>query len=324
LARLPQIRGLLLEELALYLLGVNGYVPVDAPGADPTLTQGPSGIEICGRGCNHQIDAIADYRLSPPFSNPQRLLVEAKSLGKRVGVDVVRNAVGVLKDVSEHWGGNGHGRYHYQYAIFSDTEFSERAQQYAFAHDVYLLPLAKANYLRPVVTRLRELTAPDFGAVDPRNIGLDLSELRRRVREALRSHLPPDQSFPDASARLRQLLDEARGIRRGVLAVAMKQLPLFLIPAPGVDLDALPQRVQARITWDNNSWYINDANDRLFSFDLPETLFGKYATHGVLTRQAALGLKEDMLSRLQATLFDGDAARVVEFELDGEWVNLGS
>ncbi|HEY0874207.1 MAG TPA: hypothetical protein VGD94_12095 [Vicinamibacterales bacterium] len=210
----------------------------------------------------------------------------------------------------------------YQYAIFSDTDFSERAQQYAFAHDVYLLPLRKANYLRPVVTSLRALTPADFGAIDPNNIGLDLGEMRRTIREALRSHLRPDQSVPDASARVRALLEETRGIRRGVLAMAMKQLPLFLVPAPGVDVTTLPQRVQARITWDNNSWYINSVNNQpLFSFDLPETLFDKYATGGVLTRRAALDLKEDMLSRLQATLFDGDTARVVEFELDGDWVN---
>jgi len=59
-----------------------------------------------------------------PFSNPQRLLVEAKSYSKKIGLETIRNAVGVAKDVSECWfvghpGGLARRRYHYQYAIFS-------------------------------------------------------------------------------------------------------------------------------------------------------------------------------------------------------------
>ena len=33
-----------------------------------------------------------------------------------------------------------------------------------------------------------------------------------------------------------------------------------------------------------------------------------------------LDLKQDMLARLQATVFSGDRARVIEFELDGGWI----
>jgi hypothetical protein len=318
MARLPQIRGVVLEEIALYLLGVNGYVPIDAPGMDPTLRQGAAGLEVCGRGCLHQIDAIADYRLSPPFSNPQRLMVEAKSLSNRVGIDVVRNAVGVLKDISEFWAGNGQARYHYQYAIFTDNEFSERAQQYAFAHDVYLFPLRNANFLRPVVDALRALTPAHFGADDPNNVQLDLGELRRSLRDRLQG---PEIANPIGQVGLDQVIAAAKQIRRGVIAVAMKHLPLFLVPAPNVDLAALGQHVRSRITWDADSWYLdNEAGQHLFSFDLPTTLFNKYASGGVLTRQAAINLKEDALSKLQATIFINNQPRVVEFELDAAWV----
>jgi hypothetical protein len=101
----------------------------------------------------------------------------------------------------------------------------------------------------------------------------------------------------------------------------MKHLPLFLVPAPNVDLAALGQHVRSRITWDADSWYLdNEAGQHLFSFDLPTTLFNKYASGGVLTRQAAINLKEDALSKLQATIFINNQPRVVEFELDAAWV----
>jgi hypothetical protein len=79
--------------------------------------------------------------------------------------------------------------------------------------------------------------------------------------------------------------------------------------------------VIARIRWDDDAWYIDDdQNRRLFSFDLPETLFRRYANEGILTRRAAIALKEDTLAKLQATLFDGNQGRVVEFDLDANWI----
>jgi hypothetical protein len=223
-------------------------------------------------------------------------MIEAKSLSNRVGIDVVRNAVVVLKDISEFWAGNGQARYHYQYAIFSDGEFSDRAQQYAFAHDVYLFPLQNANFLRPVIDALHAITPADFGADNANNIPLDLTLLRGTLRARLRGFAV------DAGvvATVEPVIAAAQNIRRGVIAVAMKHLPIFWIPDPGLDLAALEPRVRSRITWNDDSWYLdNDAGTHLFSFDLPEVLFEKYATGGVLSRRAAINLKEDALSRLQ-------------------------
>jgi hypothetical protein len=94
-----QVRGMLFEEAVLYLLRQTGYRTVDATSGDPTLQTHPAGLAVVGRGARHQIDAIADYLVGQPFSHPQRLLVEAKCFtGKKpVGLEVTRNAVGVLR-----------------------------------------------------------------------------------------------------------------------------------------------------------------------------------------------------------------------------------
>src|SRR5258706_5033918 len=98
-----QLRGALLEEAILFFLQSSGYEPITKVDADPTLAFGKSGLEVRGRGAFHQIDAIADFKVPPPFGNPQRLLLEAKFVTDKIGLPTVRNAAGVLKDVAEGW-----------------------------------------------------------------------------------------------------------------------------------------------------------------------------------------------------------------------------
>jgi hypothetical protein len=122
-ASAAQVGGMLLEELVLFLLRASGYVTIESARGDVTLRDGHAGLEVCGRCGNHQIDAIADFQLGQPFGHPQRLLVEAKMLRNHVGLPVLRNALGVLMDVSEFWTFHGArpevSRYHYQYAVLS-------------------------------------------------------------------------------------------------------------------------------------------------------------------------------------------------------------
>ena len=99
MATIYAIKGLLLEEVLLQLLRASGYYAVENANGDSSLNSRNSGsLEVRGRGSKHQIDAIADFSVSPPFSYPIRLLLEAKFYKNNVGIEIVRNAVGVLKD----------------------------------------------------------------------------------------------------------------------------------------------------------------------------------------------------------------------------------
>ena len=80
MAKITHIRGLLLEEAILHLLRATGYSTVESRGTDPTLHAGTAGLEVKARGGQHQIDAIADFLISQPFSNPQRLMPSQKSI----------------------------------------------------------------------------------------------------------------------------------------------------------------------------------------------------------------------------------------------------
>lgn len=333
MATISQIRGMLLEEAVLQLLRTASYSPVDRAGSDPTLHNGPAGLEIYGRGGKHQADAVADFRIVPPFSNPQRLIVEAKCYSPQyaVGLPIIRNAVGVLKDISEWWvpprslsGIVATGRYHYQYVIFSASGYTLDAERYAFAQDIYLIPYERSRFIAPVVQAIRQLTHIDFEAEAWNAIYVDMSNLRRAIRNAIRG-----RSFADiirlsetATTAIDRFVEAVSKISGTLLAIAGRRFPIHLIPAPQIELRRLQQHYNVRIRWDDQSWYLTDARSGqdLFSFDLPPELFSLYAEHGNLTESRALDLKSEMLNRIQALLTLQEETKLITFELDKDWI----
>jgi len=330
MASVNQVRGVLLEEAILMLLRASGYRTVTTAAADPTLFEGPAGLNVRGRGGKHQIDAIADLRIGQPFSNPQRLLVEAKAYAneRKVGLPVVRGAVGVLKDVSEFWVKDGPdqpaaSRYHYQFAIFSTSEFTGDAQDYAFAHDVHLLPLRGSSFFSPVVRAIED-------AVEeiPRRRGAEVNVELSHVRHALRERLQPNpearrgNDFPW----LAEVVNATQVVGVSLIAMLGLAIPVFLTPRRDIDLNALPPSTRVQIHFGRAepeaSWTItrSDTGEPMFTFDLPAELFERYAANGVLTRRAALNLKEDVFGQFTAIYSPQDEIRVFNFALDQEWV----
>ncbi|HYU72332.1 MAG TPA: hypothetical protein VEL31_06600 [Ktedonobacteraceae bacterium] len=137
-----QLTGMLLEEAVLYLLEASGYTPVTEILNDPTLRQGRNGLEVQGRGGKHQIDAIADFAIQQPFMHPLRLLVEAKFQRDPVGIEVMRNAVGVLQDVDKYWDYERRqeieSRYSYQYAVLSAITTMRKHMLWCMVYTLFL------------------------------------------------------------------------------------------------------------------------------------------------------------------------------------------
>jgi len=331
MASIRQIQGMLLEEALLHLLRFCGYQPVTDPGTDPILRRGSAGLEVMGRGERHQIDAIADFIVPQPFANPSRLLIEAKFRADAAGIDVVRNAVGVLKDVSEFRGPQEPAaatpRYHYQYAILASAGFSKPAQRYASAQDVYLIPFARGGYFQPVLDAIGRLSALDEIGDAAHQVPRpsSVSQLRRDVRSALAGggfqvHNGYDRDFAGS---IHGVVEAARSIEFSLLAVAMGRLPLVLTPAPGVGIENLSNTTSVRVFWDDKGWYLEEAHDgghRLFSFDLPEVLFKRYATQNRLTPTRAVDLKQQALAEIRALVVRYGETKLIQFRLDGDWI----
>jgi hypothetical protein len=332
MATISQVRGMLLEEAVMQLLRTAGYGVVEKAGSDPTLCDGHSGLEVLGRGGRHQIDSVADFRVCAPFSHPQRLFVEAKCYSPQypVGLPIIRNAVGVLKDVSEWWNPpaglgatSGTGRYHYQYAVFSASGYTLDAERYAFAQDIYLIPYERSRYIAPVIQAIRQVTHQDLGARAWNAIDIDLTSLRHAVRGLLQGRVNNLTPFTIAVApAVRSFVEAVSAIKGTLFAVMGRQFPVHLIPAPPLDVRELRDHYEVRIWWDDRSWYLEDTRDQrpLFSFDLPPELFNLYAEDGRLTESRALDLKSEMLNSFQAVVNVEDTMRLITFDLDRNWI----
>lgn len=335
-----QLRGMLLEEALLYLLRATGYRTVGTAGNDPTLKNGSAGLNVLGRGAVHQIDAIADFMVQHPFSNPQRLLIEAKCLkpGERVGLPVIRNALGVLRDVSEYWVSRGRGhhartqipkpRFHYQYAVFSATGYSAHAESFAFAQDIYLIPLQNSRYVQPIIQNIRDAAEAIHEAVRNDDTKIRLSLIRQFVRRDLQGISASTAGLPVPQyirAALQGPLDACQAMEGVMLATLGGRFPVFLVPAAGIQIGHLQNTLEVRITWDDDGWYINGSYDSgppqpLFSFDLPENLFKLYAEGDHLSLSRAIDLKEHMMSDFQAVRWNRGRLEIIQFVLDHDWL----
>ncbi|MEW8045436.1 MAG: hypothetical protein AB2805_03030 [Candidatus Thiodiazotropha sp.] len=297
-------------------------MPIFNAGADVTLFDGRSGLEVRGRGAWHQIDAIADFSLVPPFSNPQRLLLEAKFRNSKTGIEIIRNATGVHKDVSENWvvdpatGGEttARKRYHYLYAVFSKEPFTKPAQDYAYAQDIYLLPLKRSAYFQPIIEAIDNVSFD--GEYKP-----SLKDVRKYMRSQLLDiyeDMPiVDNQYLDG---LREFINVCHHEGHGFMTMFDGRFPVFLSAEQSLDeLDIRPvNRVRIRVR--DGNWFIEDRNGRrLFSFDLPEEVFKKYEESGSLTRRSLVRIKQELMSDFYAYQVRDGRIRLIQFVIDQRW-----
>ena len=330
-----QIRGMLLEEALLFLLRKSGYKTVDNVNkSDKTLSKTGAGMQVRGRAIKHQIDAIADYTITPPFSYPNRLLLEAKSYSGTVGIEIVRNALGTICDIDEYWVPTKRSipakkRYHYQYAIATTGTFSPDAEKFAFAHDIYLIPLARDRYFQPIISSINTFTneVRVFEIEKPQN----LKKLRLAIRKNLHwtnnrfLYLEKLRLSQQSSQLFQRFITTCRQIDNGFIALINRTFPVFLIPSPEANLIDIIKRdeIEVRIYWDNEGWYINSAlnNQPLFSFDVPEEVLRLYLEGNILTARRALDLKEQNLAEIQLITTFNERVKFVTLRLDIEWIN---
>ena len=157
---LHQAKGYYLEEIVRELMRKSKFVDVQTG-------------NIEGRGADHQIDSYGTFMFTIPFVYPVRLISEVKwfSRNYKVQLSHMRSFAGVMIDISQNYfvpramrsaGRNRQafpimGRYTDSGAFFSATGFSWDAQNYAWAHGIYLIPFSNNRFLQPILSRVDSL-----------------------------------------------------------------------------------------------------------------------------------------------------------------------
>lgn len=351
MATIGQIHGMLLEEALLYLLRLSGYRTVEEVGNDNTLKMGSAGLKVLGRGSGHQIDAIADYIIAQPFSNPQRLLLEAKFQSKPAGIDIIRNAVGVLKDVNEYWVSRDNvppkARYHYQVAIFSTSDYTSYAQRYAYAHDVYLIPLNRSAFFQPIIQAIEAINIGNLGQGDKHF----LLNFRRFIRQSLKGEFDLEEveyiycwgiselDIPNLSeynykkynflsryefpinniTSINNFFKSCHKLNGALMAMLEKQIPMFLVPNGDTITEELKDNYDVEIYRDEEGcYYIRELGSKysMFSLDLPKDILNLYAEQGFVSGESMFGLKTNHMLEIQAIITSYNQVRVITLKLD--------
>ncbi|MBM4248274.1 MAG: hypothetical protein FJ149_02350 [Euryarchaeota archaeon] len=140
-----QARGYFLEGIVQTWLQESGFLEVKHG-------------KVRGRSTDHEIDAYGISSFNLPFIYPIKLLTEAKwhtysnQHDRHIGPDVVRNFFGKIIDIDQNYFRRKRSsmkmRYLHHGAIFSVTPFSSGAQEFAWGHGIYLIPLGGYTILR--------------------------------------------------------------------------------------------------------------------------------------------------------------------------------
>jgi hypothetical protein len=344
MASIPQIRGALLEEAILFLLEKVGYTIIEFDPSQPPeetgLNGGHSGLEVRGRGTWHQIDALVSFDQSPAFMYPLRLMVEAKCYQERrpVGIEVARNAVGVLKDISENYftvpDRRGSSvqvpRYNYHSAIFSTSGFTSGAVEYSLAHQVFLIQYENVPVIQPLIDAIMDFDESCVTSTRKRV----LSEIRRLYRNALRDRVYQIDSpnlITDIGLDLieKSMVRSVRRIEGSYFGMLQGRWPMHLLTSTPLPAQAFQSdTIECRLTgYESGEWKFTPLNFRPnhpqwfeLQFHLPEAI-AVLVSENWGDREAVADIKQQHFSYINLSGKIGGIKRNIRLEMDRDWIN---
>lgn len=330
----------MLEEAVLFLLKKVGYKIIrnKSDSIDPSdLKDGGSGLEVQGRGSWHQIDALAEQEQTPAFMFPLRLLVEAKCYPKnKVGIPIVRNSVGVHKDVSENYftkyrlsGHQSAIRFNYQSAIFSASGYTKPAIDYAVAHQIFLIDYKEIPVIAPAIQAIKSL---EVGSLTQQGTD-DILGVRKRFRDTLErdrsnSYLETHFTFEGIES-IQAVSRTLQNIGGSYFGMLQGRWPLHLLTKVELQPHVFEgDIVRCRLEGDRNgNWRFTpsrhvEGEDGWFElqFSLPEELVEKIAPHWNNPEMIAW-TKTGNFSFISMSGRIGGIWRNVRIQLDERWLS---
>lgn len=326
----------------LFLLQKVGYETYDPAALLPHHLQhmraGHSGLEVRGRGTWHQLDAFALWKHSPAFMYPLHLMVEAKCYARHrpVGVEIPRNSVGVLKDISENYftytqkGQSFRGpRYNYTAAIFSTSGFTQGAVEYAVAHQVFLIQYENVSVIQPLIDAILEFDEECINLRGQQAISAARNYYRKRLAEAHDDQPDP----PELTEKGRTLLNESisaacRAIHGSYFGMLQGQWPLHLLrreplPTAAFERDVVHCKVHGN---NQDGWKFvpiqfehTDSAWFELEFSLPPPI-AELIEASWENPIAVANLKQQHFSYIDLSGVIGGIRRSVRLELDRDWI----
>jgi hypothetical protein len=325
-----QIRGLVLEEIILVLLSKAGYRILKAQ-EDALIRDGKAGLEVQGRGEWHQVDALVAYDHTPAFLFPIRLGLEAKayfpteSSSGKVGIEVIRNAVGVVKDLNENYFSDSAQtlklkRYNYVYSIFSLNGFTKNAQRYAMAHQIYLVQYYHNQLFSGIRTKLGQLdgkAAMGSKQSDIRGMLKGFFTNPGKYRHELRN------IFDQEIDLIENLLEEVNHIGGSYFGLLNGEYPIHIVSERPIDNNLDKDEYEVYINARTNGIVEINLNNNNLLFELPIVIAQLLENLWVDDKRIydASDYKRRNISFITLSGIIGGVRRNLKLILNNEWLN---
>lgn len=319
-------KGAIFETVVRKLLQKNEY---EACKADREQVDDKGRVR--GRGEWHQIDALGRWKYTIPFIYPIRLLCEAKCWNSSVGLPVVRNFVGVIKDIAENYFVEDNQdidkrmfskRYTDCGAIFSVSGFTKPAQRYAYAQGIFLVSYENNPVINELRKNIEELSSSVMLAR-----GRNKREFSEWFERIWSTNYPSRddryiierQKFTD---NLRKLKSKFSDVRTSVIGIASGVYPLHLLSYQEIPYDLFRESddISFRTTYrrtERGGHYFetfpSDFPEVRFYFTVPEIVLSKYT-------DSMRRFKMEFLEWIDIPVTVKAMRRILRFKLDMQWL----
>lgn len=321
-----QVKGAIFEVVVKKLLEKNEYEE-----CKPDNEQVDYKGRVRGRGEWHQIDALGRWKYSIPFVYPIRLLCEAKCLNQPVGLPVIRNFVGAIKDISENYFVEDNQNIDKRMlskrhtdcgSVFSVSGFTNQAQRYAYAHNIFLVSYEN----NPIIDEFKKIVedTAQFIQLAKRTNKRKFSRWfedawARNYIDNSAGYLTDRRKFED---NLKILRDKFERVNTSVVGIATSVYPIHLLSSHKIPYDLFRETDEAyfRTTYrrtERGGHYFeifpSDFPEIKFYFTVPEVILSKY-------RESIKRLKMEFLEWIDVPVTLGPIRRILRFKLDKEWL----
>ena len=321
-----QVKGTIFEIVVKKLLEKNEYEEIK-----PDNEQVDDRGRVRGRGEWHQIDALGRWKYSIPFVYPIRLLCEAKCWNRPADLPVIRNFVGVMKDISENYFVEDNQdidkrmlskRHTDSGAIFSVSGFTNRAQRYAYAHNIFLVSYEN----NPIIDDFRKGIEDVAQFIQPSR-RINKKRFARWFEDAwarnyigyLDGNLVDREKFENSLKILRGKFEE---VNTSVVGIASSVYPIHLLSTHKIPKDLFQNTDDAYFRTSYRRTERGGHYFEIFPSDLPETKFYFTVPEVILRKYSGFmqKFKMDFLNWIDIPVTLGPIRRLLRFKLDTEWL----
>lgn len=329
------LKGSLLEYTVRRILLNCGFTKVRPDGV---LIYSRGGLTmINGKGAAHDADVLMNPPIQMPFSYPYRLNFECKAYNSKVGLEIIRNALGLRYDINEFeivtqthlrerqnnrrspLAIDNRQRFNYQVGVASVEDFTKPAFEFAANNKI---PLISLRWFLPanICDSFHQITNEYLRQFNPEQ----LNDLHRFLK---------GNSNDNAMRFLRDTDSLFRNIYNSILEFENKVVIgllesgdlLFLISGNNNDVEYLSNRnavMTARFHYQSRTldyWTLNINQEVEFGFYLPTRIIKMWKEQS-FDSQAAIDLKAELFSRVFVFVRNGELPFRI-LKIDRRWLN---